>query len=337
MYDIHFILPITEKKPYNERIFHLKKYAFLNPKHYKVLITFLGDKGDKYELLQSGWIEGITVEILKYPTEATNAYKVNHYLSKMDKPLAKWTAKIDDDTTNDIASLCSCFDEFYDWEKEYYLADEINTALEHEELVTLKALNLMHYIKGTTTTLMHEFEGCFVSWGAMNAILKNELAISFLKERIKLNSGFTDQAFAMAAQMAKVYPTQCRFLGNRPEQLYNFSLFGGQIGHIHFYVNHLLPLYNFWLLMFNEITGPLTHITSRKFTVYYENEIQKNFTFTKNGIIKINGNIDNWRCYWTITDDIITFLDSDLRPNASFQIQDDSLIEPKAKKSVKII
>jgi len=338
VFDIHFILPITEKVPYNQRISHLKNYAFLNPQDKKVLITFLGDSNDKYPLLQDNWPEGITVEFVKY-ANASNSYKVNKYLSELVVPLAKWTGKIDDDTTNDIFGLCSIFDEFYDWQKEYYLGGEINTVLERDEKETLEILNLNHHIKGSNT-LMHEFEGCFVSWAAMNTILTNETAKRFLKERTKFSGGFTDQAFGMAAQLAKIYPIECRFLSTKPTKMYNFTLFGGKIGHIHFYVNCSTTAYNYWLLMLSETTGP-AYITSKNFNVYYEQIKQPHkFTFTKNGIIKIDGKIDEWRCYWKIENNLMIFLDSDLNLNAKFEISGCDLFEttnnPKTK-SIKII
>lgn len=341
LYDIHFILPITEKPPYNERIFHLKNYAFLNLQDKKILITFLGDDKEKYTILQDGWQEGVTVDFIRY-NGACNAYKVNKYLSTMDKPLAKWTGKIDDDTTNDVSGLCSIFDTYYDWEKEYYLAGDINHALEPEERETLKQLNLQHHIAGSYT-LMHEFEGCFVSWGAMNTILNNKTSKEFLTKRTNFNSGYTDQALAMAAQIAKVYPIECRFLSNRPGKMYNFTLFGGKIGHIHFFVNQAKHMYDYWLLMIDEKTGQnFEDITSKNFNVYYEEENGKQpftFTFTKNGLIKINNKIDEWRCYWIIKNNIMFFLDSSLGLNAKFEIIDSNLIQitDTKKKSIKII
>jgi hypothetical protein len=342
VYDIHFILPITEKAPYNERLFHLKNYTFLNVQDKKVLITFLGDKKEKYKSLQNDWPPGITVEFIRY-LEVGPAYKINHYLANMEKPLAKWTAKIDDDTTNDIYSLCSNFDRFYDWKKEYYLAGEINTTLEREEKHCLESLNLMDHIQGCSNLFMHEYEGCFVSWAAMNAIVANDLSKAFLLERAKIDSGYTDQALGTAAQLAKIYPIECRFLSTKPSRLHSFSLFGGKIGHIHFITKHQQPVYDYWLLMINETTGPnlnKNHITSTVFDVYYDQKKERyKFTFTKNGIIKINDKIDEWRCYWKIENNEMIFLDSDLGLNAKFEILDSSLIElnNRPQKSVKII
>lgn len=309
LYDIHFVIPITEKPAYKDRIEHVKNYCLLNPQNRKVLLTLLADKNDKLTTIMDGWSPQIDVEIHKSDCDV-DVYKVNSFFHQMKSPRAKWTAKIDDDTSNDIEHLCRNLEKWYDFTREYYLCGDILEDLEPEEIESLKAIGYFsHFYSGYSKLPLREYEGCFVSYQAMNRIIHTKIAQDFLKHRLTLKHGFTDLALAVAAQLCKIYPIPCPFMKSHPVDLWNFSRFGGQVSHIHFVFKHNKQLYIHWKRMINKKlipeNCPDTHNpTGQTFHFNLLGEQVDRLKFLENGTVRNQHNHIHVECFWMITKEL---------------------------------
>lgn len=233
IYDINFVLPISASKDiYLQRIKDFKKFGIMNVKDKKVLITFLVGR-ENIEDLDKGWTENVDVEVYHGPHDEV-VQKVYHYFSNLKKARAKWTAKIDDDSINDVNSLFSSLEENYAGKMVYVCCfmNKIDHHLHAEKSILIK-LGYENWLTHPNVTLWHEWEASFLEDISLNKILQNEKSIKLLQERSLIPRGVTDACLAFAARIAGIYPVDSHFTCQVPI-ISKYSFFGGPYSHLHF-------------------------------------------------------------------------------------------------------
>ena len=229
MYDIEFAIPITLKSPvFYKRIEGFKSYGLLNIGSNKVILTLLTGTENVPASMYEGWPKNVSLNIVA-STLDYNACKVYDYYSSHDLK-ARWYAKIDDDTTNDVSFLLKKLDEFGDHHPCYFGA-KLDNYVEKSDVQLLGELGYHDWFYGDKAP-WHEIEGSIISHAGMQAIKNNHNAMELIKRRAKLPFGFTDVCLAMAAQIANIYPIEARFMTHLP-YICGFSMFGGPFGHLH--------------------------------------------------------------------------------------------------------
>lgn len=230
MYDIQFIIPISASKEiYKTRIDSLKKYGILNVKNNKVLLTLLVGT-ETIPDLDKDWNSNITVECIS-SVYNYHAQKLYDYLSSLKSVNAKWIAKIDDDSFNDVDSLISNLETHFQ-DSNCYICSCINNV---DHIIEKNLLIESGYSKFLTprNTLWHEWEASFLSKKSLEKIISCEDAMLLMKKRSKISSGVTDACFAYAAKIAGIHPVDCHFSTKEP-LIAHFSYFGGVYSHIHY-------------------------------------------------------------------------------------------------------
>lgn len=235
MYDIQFVLPVSSKGIFKKRFEDfLKHYGIYNIKNNKIKIYFLigTENSDNFSVDINVDYEFVSA------SDDQACFKIHDFFSKMtieQAEQAKWTAKIDDDTFNDIDVMVRALAE-YDYCQNIYIATgpEIRDDLEGESVFCLKKLNLWNNI---FPNIWHELEGCWVSQCSMKRIISNKNSLSFLNERKKIKEGYTDQALAIAAILAKCHIIKDnRFHATMYQvtlPLTMLSIYGNWICHLH--------------------------------------------------------------------------------------------------------
>lgn len=218
MYDIQIIVPIIENR---RGLF--QKIGLYNIKNRKILLCCLVDDKKKFE---NGWPNCVDVEIIEYSCKNEN-FKVYDFLYNLDfsKAIrAKWTAKIDDDSFNNIDLLVSTIENKYNYLDDYYLVgpplrkNDINEA----EVEAICNCGLFEEINETWD---HELECCILSQSALCKIILNDNCKKLFKEFSKINEknkrGYTDQILGAAAKLCDI---------NLIEE--NSIIYGGKINDI---------------------------------------------------------------------------------------------------------
>lgn len=239
MYDISFIMPVCDlTKYYYRRFLDLKKYCAVNNEgrtiRWKLLV---GPGEDFYGIdMTEGWPSNMTVELVHSPY-LEPAQKITHYYTQVSVEeimSARWHAKFDDDTSTDINKLLELLDDELDYTDKSYLVTELRREVEKIEDVILTDMGYGRWV--TNDRIIHEWEGCIASQGAMLAVQKNKEAQTYLKRRMEMRGGYGDQPVAIAMRFCKILPINPLYLSvwAKPSE---FTLFGGQYTHIHFFLN----------------------------------------------------------------------------------------------------
>jgi hypothetical protein len=290
-FDIEFVVPFTRIEPkYAQRVEDFKKHGLLNIEGKKVLVTAL--VGTEYfDNIEKGWAKNITVKSVPGTFNQESA-KIYEYFATSDKIAARWTAKIDDDSCNDVSSLVDKLDLEFDCEREYYVVTELrHERWRHEDDILLQ-LGFHRWFENPKTIMWHELEGSVVSQAALERILNDRTAKKFLTARAKIPQGYCDYALACAARICKIYPTDAYFMSKDPF-VGEFSLFGGHLAHIHNLSNDKNPhAFDLFKRILNKDIGSDTEI--------YKNLVDREFAYKKIErdpfrIIRLkdNGMIDN--------------------------------------------
>lgn len=232
MYDINFVLPTSARKDiYCQRLIDFKKFGIINIKNKKVLITLL--KGtETINSLDKDWPDNVEVEIIPSVYDDV-VQKTYDYFACLKSPKARWTAKIDDDSVNDVSNLVDNLDVNY-LNKDVYVCCFLNRVdyQLHVEKRGLTDLGYSHWIT-PEISLWHEWEASFISKECLEKLLNNKDSISLLKIRSQSPGGVTDACLAFAARIAGLTPVDCHFATHQP-LVGHFSLIDGCYNHIHF-------------------------------------------------------------------------------------------------------
>ena len=239
MYDINFIMPVCDlTKFYFRRFLDLKKYCAVNNEGRKILWKLLVGPGEDFYGIEmtKGWPENMTVELVHSPY-LEPAQKITHYYTQMTEEeimSARWHAKFDDDTATDINKLLYLLDDELDYTDKHYLVTELRREVEQIEIDILVDMGYKKWIDDER--IIHEWEGCIASQAAMMAVHKNKDAQTYLKRRMAAKGGYGDVPIAIAMRFCKILPINPLYLcvWAKPTE---FTLFGGQLAHIHFFLN----------------------------------------------------------------------------------------------------
>ena len=234
-YDLEIALPISMDRRYSQRLMDFKKLGVLNVNNRKVIVKLLvGDETPPKDAL-TGWPENVVVEVESGPYRHV-ASKIGHYYATRTEEnahSARWFAKVDDDSLNDIDGFVTNLDNEFDCEREYYIVTELRDDLESAETAVLKRQGYGRWLDiPKKRTVYHEWEANVISHAAMLRMVQNPASIAFLKERAAMQEGFGDHMLAVAAKIAKIYPSDAFFMTQHALP-HHFSLFGGPFNHIH--------------------------------------------------------------------------------------------------------
>lgn len=235
IYDINFIIPVSDLPEYSNRVDDLKKYGIVNIQNYKIKITLLLGPSDHFDgqNLLVGWNGQAKVELLRTPYIFASQ-KIAFYYSRITSEeinSSLWHFKIDDDSANDVSSLIESLSDF-DPSDRLYLVTEIRYEIEDIEKEILQKMNKHNWLHGKE--IKHEYEACILSRTAMLSIKENQKAQQYLEYRMSKSGGFGDQLVGIALKFCKLRPMESGFMTVHP-RVNEFSLFGGKFSHIHFF------------------------------------------------------------------------------------------------------
>lgn len=232
MYDIEFVIPVTSKDKYGQRLLDLKKTGLLNIGEKKVLLSLLAGP-EKLDQIVNDWDKNIDVSVIP-GTHKQETAKTYEYFSTMpieNANRSRWIAKFDDDSITDVSGLVNKLDEEYDHTREYYIVTEFRPEQHRYEDDILRKMGFNRWFN-PKNVIWHELEGSIVSQASMYRILNNKTAKEFMKARSQTPEGYNDYGLACAARICKIYPSDAYFISKNPS-IGDFSLFGGYLCHIH--------------------------------------------------------------------------------------------------------
>jgi hypothetical protein len=230
-YDLNLAILTHAGEENLRRIACMKRWGVLNPGEYKVHLTLIVNPGDfeKFEWMAAGWSVTEDVSIIEMP-RGEPIPKINgYYLWLMNSSFsARWHGRVDDDSMTDVAAMMDYLDRDFG-DSPVHVAGGPMTLHEHEPLFV--PLLLEHGIflpEGGT-----EYESSFTSDAGMCEVFSHRRGRWLIEEsgRRFLTPG--DRALAFAAHVAGVRVVQ------NAHSLYwydpaGFSLFGGDVYHIHY-------------------------------------------------------------------------------------------------------
>ncbi len=213
------------------RIDCMKKFGVINPRKYKVHITLIVNPGDydKLDRIIDGWSATKDVSVIEMPS-CHPLPKINgYYLWLMESGLsARWHGRVDDDSMTDIASALEYLDERFDGSP-VHVATGPMIPNEHEPLFGPFLLERGIFLRHVHT----EWESSFTTSLGMRRIFSNQLAKWMIEETSWRFKAPGDRALAFAAHLADVPVVE-----NTGSRLWfdleRFSLFGGDLHHIHY-------------------------------------------------------------------------------------------------------
>jgi hypothetical protein len=234
-YDLSIAMPICDAtKAFYKRYEDHKKYGLLNIKDRKIQLKLLIGPGEDFygHDIKAGWPSGIDVVVVETPY-CDVARKIAWFFdTNPDEEImeARWHAKWDDDSLNDIDTLIRWLDEDYDWTRAEYLAGDVHYDLDDNTMKSLRKVGYDHL--RYHERLVHELEVSVCSQAAMMTVRRNEKAKEYLTERLKYFGGFGDHALCIMMYFCKIHPVRASFLSFWNE-LPKFSFFGGKFAHVH--------------------------------------------------------------------------------------------------------
>lgn len=333
-YDLEIVIPVSGKEKFASRLEDFKQYGLLNIKDESILLTLLTGT-EEVTNTDEGWPEGVDIRTVPGDRDhcASKVYEYFSQRSPEDLP-ARWIAKMDDDSINDVHTLVKRLDEDYDHEGLYYIVTELRHEMHQQENQILKELGFHRWLKGNCT-IWHELEASIISRPALYKVLTNPQAMQFMRMRGMIDAGYTDYALAAAARICKIFPADAYFMAHTP-LIGHFTLFGGNVAHIHGISKDKNPVaFDTFLKMLKQEMGDQN---SKLFGVVCGRE----FVYGRNPnlgmslkIIRLNenGRIENAspeEAIWRVANERLDFLKPDGSINVSFSEFDDKEIRGKA-------
>lgn len=230
MYDLEILIPAETTLV--ERFINLKKWGFVNVGNNKVKIMFVMSHDNDSSILESGWSEGIDVEIIKTPYKHVAQRIYYYYDSIINTDTAKWYMRIDEDSMNDIDGLMENLNNLFDYNREYHITGKLNWDSHIVDREILISLGYEFWYKNHNCFPPHAYEISITSNAAVKRILSNEDAKNYFSQRKQIANGYGDHGLCLCARMEKIHPTMVKFLTPDAE-IKNFSNFGGNYNHIH--------------------------------------------------------------------------------------------------------
>lgn len=293
-YDIEFIITVSFRNQYLQRIKDFIDVGIINICHNKVLVNFLVGQ----EVVPDDVFKNLPYDfnIIKSDYDHVATKLADFYLN-LKEFNSRWFVKVDDDSINDVGGLLANLDKEFDWEKEYNLINNPRTDIHAVEIQILKEMGLKK------DNLMHELECNIMSQVALKNTLKNTSSIELIKKRREINEGYSDQFITIAARLAKIHPIGMWFTTQLPD-IDGLSFFGGHLNHIHdICIDKSPKKINLLKNLLSQNKNPLS---DRDFAFYMNKEPLGILRLHRSGKIK-HYNHPN-ECFWQLDNkDLIIF------------------------------
>lgn len=231
MYDLEILVPAEMGSPkIAARLSDFKELGLLNIAPHKIKVVLACSPNEANHRLETGWPEGVDVEIFKTPYFHVSQRIAHYYHSYIKAGTARWYMRIDEDSVTDINRLLYNMDRMFDHKKIYHVVAELNYDVNASDEMLLNSLGFEWW--RDTGRLTHEYEVSITSNAAIKTIFEQELAKQYLSMRQELPEGPGDHSLTYCARMSKVYPIVGEFI-TRHAELNRLSIFGGHRNHIH--------------------------------------------------------------------------------------------------------
>lgn len=230
-YDLEILMPTeTSSDVIKNRIADFKKYGLTEIGDHKLRLICLTSKGNDPAILETGWPEGVTVDVVETPYNHV-AQRIYYFYDKLiDPDSAKWFMRLDEDSMNDIGGIMKNLENYFDPDREYHIGGEFNFDYVATEYNILKSLGFGWWFDLEIPP--HEHEVSITSQAAMKRIFSTQKAKDYFRLRHMFADGHGDHGLCFAARMSKIYHTSVRFLSREP-YLIHYSKYGGKLNHIH--------------------------------------------------------------------------------------------------------
>ncbi len=260
-------MPITDStQAFFRRYEDQKKYGYLNIKDRKLQLRLLVGPHEKFEGedITQGWPQGMDVDVVRSPYMDVARKVIHFYATQTQEDIesARWHARFDDDTMNDIDQLITWLDEDFDCQRPVYAVTDLRDEIEEKESIILKGMgyghlfgrfwrhgNINYQHRGTGASyhhshrIRHEWEGAVVSRQALMEMQDNQKSKTYFAERLKLPGGLGDQCLGIALYFCKIHPYQAGYMSYRHEEVPEFTLFGGKMAHVHLQLDRVETLW----------------------------------------------------------------------------------------------
>lgn len=207
-YDLEFIIPVCFKPKYLERFRYFAKKGILNIKNHKILINFLVGQEQMPDDFYS-FPDNVEVRIIKSELNHETSKLYDFYYNYKNFNQSKWIVRIDDDSFTNVDGLIKKL-EIINPNREYYFIGQHTTGSMKVTIDILAKHNLLHKLYDHE----HEVEIAVISNEAYKNTIENYREI--LKERSKIEAGYTDQLFCLLAKTLGIFPINMRFLTASP-------------------------------------------------------------------------------------------------------------------------
>jgi hypothetical protein len=207
-YDLEFIIPVCFKPKYLERFRYFAKKGISNIENHKILINFLVGQEQMPDDFYS-FADNVEVRIIKSELNHETSKLYDFYYNYKNFDQSKWIVKMDDDSFTNVDGLIRQL-EIVSPNKEYYFVGQQTTGSMKVTIDILAKHNLLRKLHDHE----HEVEIAVISNEAYKNTIENYRDI--LKERSKIEAGYTDQLFCLLAKTLGIFPIKMRFLTASP-------------------------------------------------------------------------------------------------------------------------
>jgi len=295
-------VPIENKnETIKTRIADFKKYGFQNIKDHRIKLYLLASKDNEKSDLCDGWPDGVEPIFVRTPYHHV-AQRVFYYYSSVIEPdRADWYIRLDEDSMTDIDGLAKILEARYDHLRDYHLAGHVHYDPCDLDKNLLGLLGFADWYRHGDNP-GHEVEVSVTSNTAIQKFASNPLCKRYLEMRQEFAEGYGDQAFCHALRMCKIYSLHTKFLIHDPD-IYNFSVFGGFLNHIHHISRDNTPRMLEWFDVFTKETDE--SVLNKVFFLGFEGEKKLVKFFADNCVCNFSGKRNETVGLWCVKDDKI--------------------------------
>ena len=207
-YDLEFIIPVCFKPKYLERFRYFAKKGILNIENHKILINFLVGQEQMPDDSYS-FPDNVEVRVIESELNHETSKLYDFYYNYKNFDQSKWIVRIDDDSFTNVSGLIKQL-EIINPNKEYYFIGQQTTGSMKVAIDILAKHNLLCKLYDH----QHEVEIAVISNEAYKNTIENYRDI--LKERSKIEAGYTDQLFCLLSKTLGIFPITMGFLTASP-------------------------------------------------------------------------------------------------------------------------
>lgn len=305
-YDIEFIIPVSMKGVFAERLKYFLQKGLSNCGEYKILINFLVGtelKDAEFSYLWADfdeWQNNFTknTEVRKISSEVNHcsAKVYNFYVNYTDFGQSKWIIRMDDDSLTNVDLLMKFLNNLDPKNYYYFTAQHADGDL----VVALDILKKYNKYEKLMGEIDHEVEIAVLSNATFEKVIKENR--TELTSRSTIQAGYTDQLFCYLSKITGIFPVILRMLAADPRIM---QFIAGRCAHIH----HISPDRNPGFL---EIYDTFLENNSQDFCgsafAYAKKTFQQKtidydkmsvIVLEKNGILFSKEKFENRESFWT--------------------------------------